>query len=258
MKIGPVLPIIRYSDVDEVIARANDNLNGLGGSVWSKDVQHAKEIALQLQCGTAWINKHSPSPAERAVRRGEEFGHRGEIRRGRSRREQRHSGRVVVAAAQQMRRPPSCPFPARKRARSTPAPRSLRSQSQIARNALVRRMETCHLCSTYRSPAALPHPAAASRHKGDRAPKQGETRHVAHGILLTRHPRVARTFKLRERSPSRRHRARRQQQVDDEFDSVLPLRSGASGLPSANLWISDSAPAGFSRSPRTMPSARSA
>ncbi len=31
-----------------------------------------------------------------------------------------------------------------------------------------------------------------------------------------------------------------------EFDSVLPLRSGASGLPSANLWISDTAPAGFS------------
>jgi acyl-CoA reductase-like NAD-dependent aldehyde dehydrogenase len=59
-QFGPVLPIIRYSDVDEVIARANNNPNGLGGSVWSKDVQRAKALALQLQCGTAWINKHSP------------------------------------------------------------------------------------------------------------------------------------------------------------------------------------------------------
>ena len=34
--------------------------HGLGGSVWSKDIQKAKDIALQLQCGTAWINKHGP------------------------------------------------------------------------------------------------------------------------------------------------------------------------------------------------------
>ncbi len=59
-QFGPVLPIIRYSEIDEVIARANNNPNGLGGSVWSKDVQRAKTLALQLQCGTAWINKHSP------------------------------------------------------------------------------------------------------------------------------------------------------------------------------------------------------
>ena len=59
-QFGPVLPIIRYADVDEVIARANDNPHGLGGSVWSKDRQKAKSIALQLECGTAWINKHGP------------------------------------------------------------------------------------------------------------------------------------------------------------------------------------------------------
>jgi acyl-CoA reductase-like NAD-dependent aldehyde dehydrogenase len=59
-QFGPVLPIIRYADVGEVIARANDNPHGLGGSVWSKDIQKAKAIALELQCGTAWINKHGP------------------------------------------------------------------------------------------------------------------------------------------------------------------------------------------------------
>lgn len=57
-QFGPALPIIRYSDLDEVIARANDNPNGLGGSVWSKDTARAKEIALQLECGSAWINRH--------------------------------------------------------------------------------------------------------------------------------------------------------------------------------------------------------
>ncbi len=57
-QFGPALPIIRYSDIDEVITRANDNPNGLGGSVWSKDVQKAREIGAQLQSGSVWINKH--------------------------------------------------------------------------------------------------------------------------------------------------------------------------------------------------------
>jgi acyl-CoA reductase-like NAD-dependent aldehyde dehydrogenase len=57
-QFGPALPIIRYSDIDEVIKRANDNPNGLGGSVWSRDIQKAKEVCLQLECGSAWINKH--------------------------------------------------------------------------------------------------------------------------------------------------------------------------------------------------------
>ena len=38
-QFGPVLPIIRYSDLDEVIEPANNNPNGLGGSVWWKDVR---------------------------------------------------------------------------------------------------------------------------------------------------------------------------------------------------------------------------
>jgi len=57
-QFGPALPIIRYSDVEEVIARANNNPAGLGGSVWSRDPQRAKELAMQLECGSVWINKH--------------------------------------------------------------------------------------------------------------------------------------------------------------------------------------------------------
>lgn len=41
-----------------MIARANDNPNGLGGSVGSADLARAKEVALRLQCGSVWINKH--------------------------------------------------------------------------------------------------------------------------------------------------------------------------------------------------------
>jgi len=57
-QFGPALPIIRYSDIDEVIARANQNPAGLGGSVWSADVEKAKHYAVQLECGSVWINKH--------------------------------------------------------------------------------------------------------------------------------------------------------------------------------------------------------
>ncbi|MCZ3376920.1 aldehyde dehydrogenase family protein [Rhizobium sp. AG207R] len=57
-QFGPALPIIRYSDIDEVVARANQNPAGLGGSVWSSDVEKAKRYAMQLECGSVWINKH--------------------------------------------------------------------------------------------------------------------------------------------------------------------------------------------------------
>lgn len=55
---GPILPVIKYSDIDEVIARANNSPNGLGGSIWSKDTAKAAELALRLECGTAWVNEH--------------------------------------------------------------------------------------------------------------------------------------------------------------------------------------------------------
>lgn len=55
---GPILPVIRYSDVDEVIDRANANPQGLGGSVWSADVIRATQLAQRLECGTVWVNEH--------------------------------------------------------------------------------------------------------------------------------------------------------------------------------------------------------
>lgn len=58
-QFGPILPIIKYSDVDDAIRRANSSANGLGGSVWAADENLAKELACKLECGTAWVNTHA-------------------------------------------------------------------------------------------------------------------------------------------------------------------------------------------------------
>jgi acyl-CoA reductase-like NAD-dependent aldehyde dehydrogenase len=55
---GPILPIIKYADIDEVIERANRNECGLGGSIWSSDTKKAAALAQRLECGSAWVNDH--------------------------------------------------------------------------------------------------------------------------------------------------------------------------------------------------------
>lgn len=57
-QFGPVIPIIKYSDLDEVITRSNNNENGLGGSIWGDDLELAKSVALRMETGTVWINEH--------------------------------------------------------------------------------------------------------------------------------------------------------------------------------------------------------
>lgn len=59
---GPVLPLLRFSQVDDVVARANATDYGLAGSVWSADLALAEDIAGRLQCGTVWINTIQDSP----------------------------------------------------------------------------------------------------------------------------------------------------------------------------------------------------
>ncbi len=58
-QFGPVLPIIKYSDVDDVIERANNSEYGLGGSVWSSDLDKAYDVAKKVDSGTIWVNKHA-------------------------------------------------------------------------------------------------------------------------------------------------------------------------------------------------------
>ncbi|MCY1198786.1 Phenylacetaldehyde dehydrogenase [compost metagenome] len=60
---GPVLPILKYRDIEDAIRRANNTEYGLAASVWSADVERAREIAGKLEAGTVWINHiHAFSP----------------------------------------------------------------------------------------------------------------------------------------------------------------------------------------------------
>lgn len=55
---APILPIMKWSDEDDVLEKANALETGLGASVWSKDFQRATRMADQLQAGVVWVNSH--------------------------------------------------------------------------------------------------------------------------------------------------------------------------------------------------------
>jgi acyl-CoA reductase-like NAD-dependent aldehyde dehydrogenase len=58
-QFGPVIPILKYSSVDDAIERANATEFGLGGSVWTSDPEGAGvEVANQIDSGMVWINDH--------------------------------------------------------------------------------------------------------------------------------------------------------------------------------------------------------
>lgn len=58
-QFGPVLPLIAYRDVEEVLRRANAGEMGLGGSVWGPDIDQAQALAARLESGVAWVNCHA-------------------------------------------------------------------------------------------------------------------------------------------------------------------------------------------------------
>ena len=55
-QFGPIVPVLRYCDVDDAIARANDSNYGLAGTVWAKDLERAFRVAARMETGTVWIN----------------------------------------------------------------------------------------------------------------------------------------------------------------------------------------------------------
>ena len=57
-QFGPVLPVIRYRDIDDAIAQANRVDVGLGASVWGTDIEQARAVASRIEAGTVWINQH--------------------------------------------------------------------------------------------------------------------------------------------------------------------------------------------------------
>jgi acyl-CoA reductase-like NAD-dependent aldehyde dehydrogenase len=62
-QFGPIVPILKFRDVDDAVRRANDTRFGLSGSVWSSDPARAAEIAARLEVGTAWVNQHRATSA---------------------------------------------------------------------------------------------------------------------------------------------------------------------------------------------------
>ena len=64
---GPVMSILKFTDEDEVIARANDSDYGLAAGVFSQDISRAHRVINQMQAGICWINSWGDSPAEMPV-----------------------------------------------------------------------------------------------------------------------------------------------------------------------------------------------
>ena len=60
---GPILPLLRWADEDDVVARANDTVWGLGATVWGADLEAVERIGRRLEAGTVWLNEvHQYSP----------------------------------------------------------------------------------------------------------------------------------------------------------------------------------------------------
>jgi len=57
-QFGPILPVIRFDDVEAALARANSSVWGLGGSVWGEDREANRRVAERMESGSVWINKH--------------------------------------------------------------------------------------------------------------------------------------------------------------------------------------------------------
>ncbi|KAI9368656.1 Aldehyde/histidinol dehydrogenase [Aspergillus egyptiacus] len=55
---APIVPVMKWREEEDVIARANGTESALGASVWSKDMVRARRMADQLDAGIVWINSH--------------------------------------------------------------------------------------------------------------------------------------------------------------------------------------------------------
>ena len=59
---GPVACILKFKDEDEVIRMANDNAYGLGGAVWTRDLNRAIRVSRGIETGRMWVNTYNQIP----------------------------------------------------------------------------------------------------------------------------------------------------------------------------------------------------
>lgn len=60
---GPVAVVIKFKTVDEVIQLANDSEYGLGGGVWTANLNTALKVSRGIQTGRIWVNTYNQIPA---------------------------------------------------------------------------------------------------------------------------------------------------------------------------------------------------
>jgi aldehyde dehydrogenase (NAD+) len=53
---GPVMSILKFKDMDELVERANKTIYGLAAAVWTRDIGKAHHIANNVRAGTVWVN----------------------------------------------------------------------------------------------------------------------------------------------------------------------------------------------------------
>jgi hypothetical protein len=53
---GPVLSVLKFSDMEELVRRANATAFGLAAAVWTRDIARAHDVARRLRAGTVWVN----------------------------------------------------------------------------------------------------------------------------------------------------------------------------------------------------------
>jgi len=56
---GPVVGVTRFTDLDDLVARANDTAFGLAAGIWTRDVSRVHKLAPRLDVGTVWVNTYS-------------------------------------------------------------------------------------------------------------------------------------------------------------------------------------------------------